>query len=539
MSTVVVPNLTIVLRSNTMKSFIQRYAAEVMGVLNGFDRVRIRGTLRFLCYPEGLGKHLSTRGVLLKDFKGYVQRITTRLREAIGQRLERSGRPPVRYLDRSTISKEEVARQIAQRDKVEQGLIAVLSSVELCRSFEVGWDAGKRHLELRSAPRKCLHYYHYLMHPQWGHCHVRLQSWFPFTVYVCLNGREWLARQMDRAGLAYLRQENCFTWIADVDQAQRLMDQQLRVNWKRVLDRLVPQVHPLFDELFTDCPTGYYWSVDESEWASDVMFRSPEALAGLYPRLIRHGMEHLGSREVMRFLGRRVPAQGGVNGHFGGEVSTDLRRRPEGLRIKHRLNRNSIKMYDKQGSVLRVETSVYDSSDLRVYRRREGDWGGPMAWRILRKAVADIHRRAEVCQAANERYLESMATVSSTTPLGELAENLCRPARWNGQRVRALNPLAGEDAALLEAVSRGEFSIQGFRNRDLRAVLYGAEPNDPQEHRRQSAAITRKLRLLRGHGLIHKVARTHRYHLSPTGKTAITALLAARAADTEKLTAAA
>ena len=522
-----------------MNSFIQQHTDSVMGTLSGFDRVRVRGTMRWLCYPDGLGKHLSKVGVLLKDFGKYVDRITTGLRQATEQMLQRAGRRPVRYLPSAATSKEEMARKIAAEDGIREGLIGVLSSVELCRSFEIGWDGRRRYLELRSAPRKCLHYYHYMIHPEWGFMHVRLQTWFPFTVHVCFNGREWLARQMDRVGLQYHRRENCFTWLSDAPRAQRLMNRQCAVNWRGTLDRLVPQVHPLFRTLFATCPTGYYWSVDESEWATDVMFRSSRALAELYPRLIQHGMQHLGSREVMRFLGRRVPAQGGVHGRFEGEVSTDLRQRPEGIRIKHRLNRNSIKMYDKQGSVLRVETSIYDSSDMRVFRSGEGEPGGPKQWRVLRKAVCDVPRRAVICQAANERYLESMASVNATTALGTLAAKLCRPAQWNGQRVRALNPLAGDDAALLEAVSRGEFSMQGFRNRDLCALLNRTRSSDPQERRRQSAAVTRKLRLLRGHGLIHKVPKTHRYQLSPVGRIAITALLAARAADTTKLTSAA
>jgi len=523
-----------------MNEFIQRHATSVMGILSGFDRVRIRGTLRWLCYPEGLAKHLSTVGVLLKDFKSYVHRITTALGRATQRMVQEAGRREVQYVTSSTIDKEALARKIAAEDGIKKGLIAVLSCVELCRSFNMGWDPERRYLELRSAARKCLHYYHYWIDPEWGFMHARLQTWFPFTIHVCLNGREWLARQMDRAGLGYQRRENCFTWISDLAQAQRLMDRQLCVNWKRKLDQLVPQVHPLlFRQLFNTCPTGYYWSVDESEWASDVMFRSPAALAGLYPRLIQHGMQHLGSREVMRFLGRWVPASGGINSHFQGEVFTDLRQRPEGVRIKHRLNRNSIKMYDKQGSVLRIETTLNDSRDMRVYRSREGQPHGPKDWRILRKAVSDIQRRAKICQAANERYLNSMATVSARTALGELAARLCRPGRWKGQRVRALNPLGGEDAALLEAVNHGEFSIQGFRNRDLRAILYGRAPSSQQDQRRQSAAITRKLRLLRGHGLIRKVQGTHRYQLSTQGRTVITALLAARAADTNKLTSAA
>ncbi len=516
-------------------SFIQRHAGSVTGVVSGLDRVRIRGTLRWLCYPDGLGKYLSVMGVLLKDFKGFMADVTGRLRKGTEALAEAAGRP-MKYLPSSSSSKEEIARAMAKRDGIREGLIGVLSAVELCRSFSIGWDERRRYLELRTAPRKCLHYYHYWMHPEWGFMHARLQTWFPFTVHICINGREWLARQMDRRGLSYVQRENCFVRIDDVKRAQRLMDRQLRVNWQKMLNALVPRFHPIYRELFSDCPSGYYWSVDESEWATDVMFRSAGHLAELYPRLIRHGVEHLGSREVMRFLGRRVPARGGVHGKFAGEVTTDLRRRPEGIRIKHRLNRNSIKMYDKQGSVLRVETTIYDAKDLRVYRPSESDPRGPKAWRIMRKAVSDTHRRAQFCQAANERYLDSLATVTEKTALGDLAAKLCRPTRWKGQRVRALNPLSAEDSALLEAVNRGEFTIQGFRNRDLRAILYGEKPSDKREFRRQSAAVTRKLRLLRAHRLIRKVPRTHRYQLSPSGRIAITALLSARAADTAKLT---
>ena len=523
-----------------MNTFVQRHRDFVIGVLNGFDRVRIRGTMRWLCYPDGLAKHLSKMRVLLKDFKGYAQQFTDRLREGIEAVARAAGRP-IDYLASPAISKEDRAREIAQRDGIREGLICVLSAVEPCRSFEIRGNRATRELELRSALRKCLHYYTYWLDREWGFYHARVQTWLPLTIHVCINGREWLARQMDRTGLDYVRRDNCFVWIKDVAAAQRLMDRQLRVDWQKKLNARLRRFHPAHAALFPTCPVGYYWSVDESEWASDVMFRSPAALRRLYPRLIQHGMCHLASREVMRFLGRNVPAHGGVHGKFAGEVVSDLRRRPEGVRIKHRLNRNSIKMYDKQGSVLRVETTLNHSRDMQVYRSKEGQPNGPKAWRILRKAVADIPRRAQVCQAANQRYLESLAAVdASSTTLAMLTRRVCQPTRWKGRRVRALNPLAPEDAQLLAAVNRGEFAINGFRNRDLRPLLYGNSSDaDLITRRRHAAAVTRKLRLLRAHGLIRKVPKTHRYTLSKKGTEVITALLAAQAADTTKLMAAA
>jgi hypothetical protein len=441
----------------------------------------------------------------------------------------------VEYLAKPSISKEDYARAIAERDGVREGLIAVLHAVEPCYSFRIGYQRDTGHIEVENALRKCTHYYTYWMDPQWGFCHVRVQTWMPFTVHICANGREWLARQMDRAGIAYRRRENCFVWVQDVERVQALLDAQLSTDWGRSLRTLLLRSHPAYFKLLDLSPQAdYYWSADASEWASDVMFRSAAKLRALYPQLIAHGVRNLGSREVLRFLGRSVPAHGGVNRKFAGEVTTDLRERPEGMRIKHRVNANSIKMYDKQGSVLRVETTINDTRDFRIFRTEENRPRGRKGWRILRKGVADMHRRAQVSQAANDRYFESLAAVEKTTPLGELTQDLCRRVRWKGTHVRALQPLSAEDARLLEAVSRGEFVVNGFRNRDLRQILHGAAADSLTE-KRQSAAVTRKLRLLRAHGLIRKVSHTHRYVLSAKGRLCITALLAARAADTNKL----
>jgi hypothetical protein len=362
--------------------------------------------------------------------------------------------------------------------------------------------------------------------------HLRLQTWFPFTVHICLNGRAWLAGQMDAAGIGYQRRDNCFVWIEDLERAQQLLDQQLRTDWPRLLDRLLGQCHPMDAEIFQTVPVPYYWSADQSEWASDVLFRSPAALAEVYARLIRHGMQNLSSLDVMRFLGRKVPAHNGRYGTFKGDVVSDLKERPEGIRIKHRVNQNSVKMYDKEGTVLRVETTINHARDMQVYRPKEGDPGGPKTWRYLRKSVADLYRRAQVSQAANERYFEALASAEERVPLSQHTDRLCRPVQWKGQRVRALKPFAADDHALLTAVARGEFTLNGFRNRDLRTLLYPGNRYSSDEMRRQSGAVTRRLRMLRAHRLIRKVPHTHRYVLTSRGQIAITAIIAAKQANT-------
>ena len=208
--------------------------------------------------------------------------------------------------------------------------------------------------------------------------------------------------------------------------------------------------------------------------------------------------------------------------------------RPEGVRIKHGVNGNSVKAYDKQGSVLRVETTINEPKDFRVFRPKEGGRADDLAWRPMRRGVADLHRRATVSHAANERYLDALAQVDAEKPLGALVDGLCCPIQWKGKRVRALHPW-GKDAAWLEVIGRGEFALNGFRNRDLRRHLFAFESPNPETTRRHSGQVTRRIRLLRAHGLIKKVPRTHRYLLTDKGRTAIVALSVARNASPRQL----
>jgi hypothetical protein len=286
-------------------------------------------------------------------------------------------------------------------------------------------------------------------------------------------------------------------------------------------------------QIFSDDP--YYWSADETEWATDVMFRSPAALAEHYPTLIGHAMRTFGSREVMRFLGRtRLPARGGVDVRFNGQVTSDLAQHPDGLRIKHRLNHNSIKMYDKQGSVLRVETTINDARDLSVYRTTESDPQGDKKWQRLRKGVVDLPRRAEISQSANARYLTALAEADAGTPLGKAADAIRRPVIRPTRRFRGLNPLSGPDAELAAILLRGEFTISGLRNRDIRRLIY-PKTRSAEDRRRQSAQISRLLRLFQEHGLIYKIKGTHRYQLTARGRRTLPAFSAARNASTEQL----
>jgi hypothetical protein len=515
-----------------MKLFLQRFAGLVLGCLSGFDRLVFKGKLRQLYAPQGLHCYLSANHVLLKDFDSHVQAVTRQVVQASLATAERLGRPLV-YLNSSQVSKEDEARRLAQAQGLREGLIGVLQSVEPCWSFAVVGKKATGRLEVVGQPRRCSFLYHYSLHPQLGLLYVRLQTWFPFEVQVGLNGREWLCRQLERAGLAYRRSDNKLLWVADWPRAQQLLDEQPRTAWPALLDELLRPVHPLHPGHLGRLPVAYNWTVSQSEWATDVAFARRADLQEWYGRWLRQAVRDYGGAEVLRFLGRSGPGR-----PYQGEVSSDLRRRPEGARLKHRVGANSLKTYDHE-TIWRVETTINEPKEFRSYRAAVDQPEGPKAWRVLQRSVADMHRRTEVSQAANERYLEALAGVAATRSVQEVAEPLCRrapaPGKQPGRKVRALNPLAAADAALLTAVADPKWMVNGLRNRDLVAALYAKEAADAAEKRRRSARVTRLLRLLRGHGLLHKVPRTHRYQVSAEARQVIVTLLAARNANAETL----
>lgn len=470
---------------------------------------------------------LLRQNVLLKDFKPFATGLTERIKQLAKESAAKAGRP-VRYLTSAMESKEMLARTIAGKDRIKAGLIAVFTAVETCTSYAVRGNREEKKLELVLQPSRCTHIYHYYLHPQFGLMHVRVQTWLPFTVDICINGRDWLARQMTAEGLRYDQRDNCFVRISDPVRAQQLCDEQLKTDWPKALTAMLELAHPLHAQLGRPIGQSYYWTASETEYASDVMFRDPKQLAALYPQWLHHGITTFSSPDLLRFLSRPTP-----NG-FRGDVASTLKHRPEGVRLKHWVNGNSLKMYNKERRLLRVETTINQPRDFRVFRPSEENPSGKNQWLRMRSGVADLWRRAEVSRAANNRYLAALASVTNKTPLRDAVAPVCRKIQQDGQPYRALNPWA-EDGRLLEIVSRGEYALNGLRNRDVRRHLYPAT-RDIEAQRRQSAAVTRKLALLRAHGLLKKVTGTHRWVLTDQGRKVVSALLVARNADIDQLT---
>jgi hypothetical protein len=332
-----------------MNEFTSRYSDQISGVITGFDRLVFRGNLS-LIHDAGMKGYLWANGVAWKDYAEHVADVSRQVKLAALAPIESAGRP-VRYLSNGKESKEEIARAIALQDGITSGPICALTAVEPCLTWRVAGNRETKKLRLIRDIRQCLFVYHYWIDAVFGFMSARLQTWFPFALYVYMNGRAWLARQMDQAGMRYQRHDNCFSWTEDFSRAQALMDEQLKTDWATTLNGCASRIHPLFPRLTAHYPMQYHWTVFQSEWAMDIVFRDPEFLRRLYPQLIHLGMVGLSSPDVMRFMGKKVSSRGNGFGPHAHEVISDMKVRSEGVRIKHRLGKNSIKLYDKAYAV--------------------------------------------------------------------------------------------------------------------------------------------------------------------------------------------
>ena len=498
-----------------MDIFLEKHKDAILGVVEGFDRVIFKGYLTSM-FPDGaFGRYLSKRGVLLKDAGKFFEQETETIKQHAKSTAEQMGRPFI-YLESahthtSGQSKESLARAIAERDGITEGLVCIFSVLEPCASFAVAGNHKTHRLEVVRRNRKCLHLYWYLIDPDFGWMHVRIQTWAPYSIQVYVNGREWMCNQLQQLGIAFERSDNKIVWLSDFDAAAKLAEKFSHTDWPMFLIRQAAMVNPLLPAITATGFGGYWFGADQAEVATDILFKSRADLERIHKDLVTAAMTGFGATDVMRFLGRKP------HHAFTGEVVIDHKKRPEGCRIKFRMKRNTIKLYDHL-NVLRIETTINNPAEFKILTSSESAEGKTICrWCPMRKGVSNFWRYAEVAHGANARLINALADAPLQGKATDTLDHLCRSQSKAGQHVAAFNPVSPETVAIFKALLSGEFALNGFRNGDLQQKIYASKPKDDADSLRRTHRVCRLIAKLRGHRLIAKVKNSRLYRLTQHG----------------------
>jgi hypothetical protein len=486
-----------------MTSLIERHADKIVGTLSCYDRVVIQGTLPGVGYAAGMSGYLKARGLRIFDFAEFAKPLTEAVRENAMRIAEEHGLKIENIKKLKAFRKEDRIAEILAERGDHPGLVHIFSAMESCSTFEPWHDKATGKTFLRKDGGRCLHYYFYLLDPELGLCFVRVPTWAPFRLQVYFNGHNWLAHQLEDRGIGFKLADNAFLDIDDFAAAQQISDAFDVGPLHKVLDR--------FAAVF--CPAArafrcrYQWTLMQVEYATDIVFKRREDLVDLYQGIIQTAVHAAKVDDVAGFLGRKLTA------NYRGEIGTDLKTRMYGTRLKHYMGRASIKIYDKFGCVLRIETTANDVSFFKHYRSvTQKD--GQIRFRIapVRKTIYSLNPDLrQLFAGANQRYLAFISALDLPVAGIKALKRIAEPVRDRDRPYKGFNLFFGADQLLFETLARGEFAIAGFRNKDLRAHIPGST----------TAQISRNLKRLRLHGVIKQVAGTFKYYLTDIGRRVV------------------
>jgi hypothetical protein len=520
-----------------MDTLFHRFGDKIKGVIEGFDRIVFKGILNPICYSAGLQIFLHSRGILNKDYKEWVQEKTSAIvRDAEEYSVRQTG-AGIQYLSSSRTRKEELAHDHQKKMDIQNGLIGTWSCVESCNTFKAAYDKAAGFPQITANKSRCKHIYFYYDHADYGFMSVRLQTWAPYEVQIALNGREWLKRSLDKSGVKYVLDGNKFLDIADYETAQRLLDGQRDKRWIDMLSGFLPDVFPSMKALLGD-EMSYTWTLWQSEWAKDYIFHDPQVLNTYMSHMLRYAFITGTSDRVLRYMGHPVQANGQPHWAADPELISRVGLWYDGARIRHWVDKNSLKMYNEQ-NVLRFEFTMNDPTKFRIHRTVEGRDSDKKEFRPMRKGIADIEVRTQICSSRIKNFTDHIATFDEDASVGEILSKVSKPITSNGKKYRGLE-VTGKDLALLHAVADPKFTVDAITNKHLQDSLAGSSWTNGLVGRALSSRISRHLRLLREHGLIKKLPNQHRYTLTAKGRLLATALcqfLGAKVSDLSKLAA--
>jgi hypothetical protein len=485
------------------QSLLERYDERIAGVLSCYDRVVITGTLPGVCYAEGMTRFLHANGVRIFDYPQFAMTLRDRVRDRAASLAAEAG-VSIEHIGKAHIRKEDVVARVLEQRGDRPGLVHILSAMEACDAYKPWHDKQTHKTFVRPDSGKCLHYYFYFQDVRFGLVYLRVPTWAPFRLQFYCNGHSWLARQLTAEGIGYTMADNAFVRIDDWARAQELADSLSPDQLHRALDRYAAQCCPVSDAF----GQSYHWSLMQVEYATDLAFRSTNTLSPLYEQLIRETVLSVKAEQIATFLGRQITPL------LAQEIGSQFSTRIEGTCVKHRFGKCSIKMYDKCGIVLRIETTANDVSFFKHHRKVEHRNGPPTRGIApVKKTIYSLIDLREILLGCNRRYLTHLSALDDFSAGVRALGRLTKSREVDGKTIKGINFFEPGDSALLHALQNPSVNIAGIRRAELLPNLEMFSPD----------RLSRQLRRLLDIGVIKRITGTYRYYLTKAGRAATSA----------------
>jgi hypothetical protein len=421
--------------------------------------------------------------------------MTDRFIRSIRDFLQREDIPLLRF--QKGQRKDDIFRQRLRKFKPSEGVVFVGVAQEKARvprTVRKHFGQGGTIPWIDYSTAMVNVYYFYCVDEDFGPFFIKFCSYFPYTAKLCLNGHEYLKRQLTRRGIAFEALDNGLLACSDICAAQRLSqgldEKKIEAFFRKWLARLP---HPFSAK---DHKAGYRYdlSVLQAEFSLTQVWDRGVHGRCFFEEVIRENIDLGRPEQVQLIFDRKMQRKTAADGRCRTRIIT------EGVTPSlHVYYKNThLKQYHKEGRALRTETTINNAYDFGVGRR-----------------LHNLPRLRQIGFAANRRVLE-VEKVSHDCNLGaERFQILQQPVEVDGQRGSALRFGDPRVQALLAVLVLFCLQPKGFRNQQLRPLLAQFLGLKPEELTR--GRMTYDLRRLRLHGLIERIEHTHRYRLTPAG----------------------
>ena len=484
-------------------NIIEQNKEKINGIFETFDRMIINGYIIPLQNPRLFQYYLIQNDVKFIDFKQFAEQQTNSLCNHIDN-----------YIKENNID------LIYLKSNNKIGLIAAFSAVEICRTSTIVANHETQKLEPAIRNTKCKHYYLYYNDDEFGLMFFKIQSWFPFMVQIYINGHEWLKQRLIDENIPFEMYNNSFSYIENISKAQEIADKLVDSKISDKFDAMIKEINnflPTIEETFSH---GYYWCLAECEYSTDIIHDSRESIDEYFKSLVENAFYTFKCNDVMSFFGKKLKDTGF---QFQGEITSDLRKRNQGFRLKHKMKSNQIKMYDK-GYSIRIETTINDPREFKILKDVEKIVDHKeiiieKKWLPMGKSIANLYRYAEVCKAINMRYINALPIPTEKDIVIKKLESISNRKEINNRIYTGFNLFNKDDIRLFNILADASLLINGFTNKILRCRFFKDEEDCDSKKIRNKT--TRLIDKLRKHGIIKKVGSASKYYVTENGRKII------------------